>query len=141
MPGSLPDIGWDEQAIYKTKLGVGVPWSDVDGIVACAGRHNGLHLTGLTGNFLLHQATAFKQPFKKIHGKFNVRNETPEFFNIDINAPIFGGDVTGQVRIEMTSVMHYELNLTASQIDLQEFAKHNLGRHGSRAAGCLAGCI
>ena len=128
-PGSLPSIGWDGKALLsKAHLGVGIEWNDVDGVVACSGRHNGLQMQALQGNLMLDQATAFKQTFKNIHGKFHVRDEAPEIFNLDVNAPIFGGDVTGQVRVEMTSAMRYELNLTASQINLQEFAQHNLGK-------------
>ena len=46
---------------------------------------------------------------------------------IGLRAPIYSGDVTGQVRVDFNSALRYELNLTASRIDLQKFGKHNLG--------------
>ncbi len=35
--------------------------------------------------------------------------------------------MAGQIRVDFNSTVRYELNLTASQVDLKQFGKHNLG--------------
>ena len=44
-----------------------------------------------------------------------------------LQAHIFNGTVGGEARVEFGPTMHYELNLTATQVQLEEFGRHNLG--------------
>ena len=62
-----------------------------------------------------------------MHAKFQIRKNTPDKLLIGLHAPIFGGDITGQVLLHFNSERSYELNLTASQINVAEFGKHNMG--------------
>lgn len=128
IPGSSPDVFWDGQInLRKATLNTGVEWKDVDGTVAAVGRHNGRHLLGLNGNAVFERATLFQQPFHDVQVKFQVKEQTPDIMLVGFKAPLFGGDVSGEGRIEFASALRYELNLTATQIDVAEFGKHNLG--------------
>lgn len=128
-PDALPDVYWDGQVwLNDAALTVGLDCTRVTGTVACVGRHNGRHLTGLSGNLILDRAAVYNQPFRNVQGHFHVKESMPELLLLDVKAPIFGGDVAGQVSLDFRDVPHYELNLTASQINLQEFGRHNVGR-------------
>jgi len=132
-PGSEPDIYWDGQLWLKTaRLRTGLELSNVTGRLASRGRHRHDSKRGqlleVNGNFHLDQAVLLKQPFYDVQGNFHVLDKEPEVLVLGLKAPLFGGDVSGQVRMEMNkSKTRYSLNLTASQVDLNEFGRHNLG--------------
>jgi hypothetical protein len=126
--GRPPDVYWDGQAwMYGAKFTTGMEFSNVWGELACRGRYDGRQLVGVEGNLLLEQATLFAQPFKKVHARLLIRKEAPDVLLIGLRAPIFSGDVTGQIRVNLNSALDYEMNLTASQINVAEFGRHNLG--------------
>jgi hypothetical protein len=128
-PGSLPDVYWEDcQAWFKNaRLTAGLELTGASGTIGCVGRHNGRQLLGLKGNILLDRATILKQPFHDAQFDFQVAKETPDTLLVGLRAPIYGGDIAGQVRVDCASTIRYELNLTASQIDLRQFGKQNLG--------------
>ncbi|MSQ93459.1 MAG: hypothetical protein EXR98_02760 [Gemmataceae bacterium] len=126
--GKPPDIYWDgEVRMYEAKLTTGLEFTKVTGSLSCRGRYDGRQMVGVEGNVLLDQAYLFEQPFKKVHAKFEIRKESPEILLVGLRAPIYGGDITGQVRVDFNSSLRYEMNLTASQINLAEFGRQNLG--------------
>ena len=131
-PGSLPDIYWKDCLVWlnKATLTTGIEMSEVTGTLGCVGRHDGRQLLGLHGNILLDQATVFKQPFKDVQANFQIRPAAPDVLLVGLRAPLFGGDVAGQVRVEFTSTRHFEVNLTASQIDLKQLGAHNFPKSG-----------
>lgn len=123
---SLPDVYWDGQVwLSDATVTVGLECTRVTGTVACVGRHNGRQLTGLSGNLILERAAVYNQPFRNVQGHFHVKESMPELLLLDVKAPIFGGDVAGQVSVDFRDDPRFELNLTASQINLQEFGRHN----------------
>jgi len=125
--GKSPDVYWDGKAeLYGANLNVGFDFKNVTGELACVGRYNG-QMVGLDGNLLVEHASLFEQPFKKVHAKFAMRDSSPDVLLVGLRAPIYGGDVVGQVRVDLNSALRYEMNLTASQINLAEFGRHNLG--------------
>lgn len=128
-PGSLADVYWEDcQAWFKNAaVHAGLDLSGVSGTLACVGRYNGRQMLGLNGNILLSGAEVLKQPVHDVQIGFQVQKETPDMLLVGLRAPMFGGDVAGQVRVDFNSTVRYELNLTASQIDLKQFGKHNLG--------------
>ncbi|MCS7044774.1 MAG: hypothetical protein NZO58_00305 [Gemmataceae bacterium] len=133
--GASADVYWKGQAWLKNaRLTVGLPFTHVTGVVACEGRHNGQQIVGLTGNLLIDHAALYNQPFHDIQGRFQIKENKPQLLLLDLKAPIYGGDVAGQVSLDFTDVPRYELNLTASQIDLQQFGRRNLGSE-SRVSG------
>ncbi|MCC6417667.1 MAG: hypothetical protein IT429_05405 [Gemmataceae bacterium] len=137
--GAQPDIFWDGQAwLRAAKLQVGLDVADVTGTLACVGRHNGRQLQGLSGNLLLDRATVLGQPFHNVQARLLVKEPSPEVLGVALYAPTFGGDVSGQARIDFHADLRYELNLTASQIRLEEFGRHNFGPK-SELTGLAAG--
>lgn len=126
--GKPPDVYWDSQIwAYNAKLKAGLEFSKVTGTLACVGRYNGRQIVGVSGNLLLDEATLYAQPFKKVQAKFQMRESAPDVLLLNLRAPIFGGDITGQFRVDFNSTLRYELNMTASQINVAEFGSHNLG--------------
>ncbi|MBI2804912.1 MAG: hypothetical protein HYX68_08025 [Planctomycetes bacterium] len=126
--GKPPDVYWDGQAwLYGAAFTTGLEFSNVTGTLACIGRYDGRQIVGVDGNVVLDRATLFNQPFKNVHAKFQMRENTPDVLLIGLRAPIYSGDITGQLRVEFNSALRYEMNLTASQINLAEFGRHNLG--------------
>jgi hypothetical protein len=128
-PASLPDIYWENCQVWfkKASFTTGLQMEEVSGTLACMGRHDGRQLLGLRGVMGLDRATVLKQPFQNVRLRFHVDGKAPDVLLVDVHAPVHGGDITGQVRLECNSTLRYEINLTASQIDLKQFGKHNLG--------------
>jgi hypothetical protein len=126
--GKPPDIYWDGQLwMYQAKFMAGLEFKNVTGTIASVGRVNGKEIMGLDGNLVLEKATLYDQPFKNVHAKFQMRDISPDRLVIGLHAPIYGGDVTGQICVDLTSAVNYEMNLTASQINVAEFGRQNLG--------------
>jgi hypothetical protein len=125
-----PVIFWDgDFSLRDAAVKAGVALTQVTGKVGCRGRYNGHELEGLVGNIDLDQATILGQPFRNIHSHFDVARDTPDILIFSgQKAQLFGGEVYGPpARLEFSSAMRYELNLTASNVRLEEFARHNLG--------------
>jgi hypothetical protein len=123
-----PDVYWDGQLwLRDATLQAGIELDRVTGTMGCTGRHDGRVLLGLNGNVLLDQATCYKQPFRNVHAKLQIAKDAPDALLVGLKAPLFGGEISGQARVELGSHLRYELDLTASQVNLQEFGSHNLG--------------
>src|SRR5262249_47968415 len=127
-PGSPPDMFWDGMLwVFDTTFKLGLNVEKVTGVVGCRGRYDGQQLHGLHGHVLLKQASLLRQEFKSIHADLQVRKEAPETLMVSLKAPVYDGDISGQIRVDFTSTPRYELNLTASQVDLEKFGWANLG--------------
>lgn len=127
-PDSRPDIYWNAQAWVKdARFVAGVPVEGVTGVVGCRGRHDGRKIIGLEGNALIEKAVVFKQPLRNVHSKFFVEENAPDVLLATINAPLFNGDIIGEIRVDFQKAALFELNLTAAQIDLQKFGQQNIG--------------
>jgi hypothetical protein len=138
-PGALPDVWWRGQVwLDDAKMTAGLPLTHVKGTIASEGRHNGKQLVALDGNLALERAALFNQPFRNARARFLVQEDLPELLKIDLVAPIFGGDVAGNAAVDFQKGPRYELNVTASQIDLEEFGRHNLGSD-SKLSGFAVG--
>lgn len=132
-PGSRPDIYWDGKAwLDHAQLRTGIDLTAVKGELASRGRYwrpniDGRQLLALNGNFHLDQAITLKQPLRDVIGNFQVQELNPDVLTLGMKAPLFGGDLSGEARVEFGPRLRYEVNLTASQIDLHQFGQHNLG--------------
>jgi hypothetical protein len=128
-PADPPVIYWDGWALLRNAtVTTGIQLSKLTGQVACRGRHDGHRLEGVLGNLLLQEATLFNQPFTDIHSQIVVTREEPDAIQLPgLTAHWFGGEVYGPLRAELGPTIRYEVKLTASQIQLEEFGRHNLG--------------
>jgi hypothetical protein len=121
-------VYWDGRLwVNNARIATGMEFSKVTGEIACRGLTNGQQMVGLQGNALIEQALLYNQPFKKVQASFHMLEKSPDLLEIGLKAPIFGGDVTGQVEVHFNSTLRYEVNLTASRINLAEFGQHNVG--------------
>ena len=127
--GQMPGLYWDGCiGLHDATLQAGIPIEHITGQVACRGRHNGQQLEGVVGNLLLKEAYIFNQPLREIHGQLEVPIDAPEVLRLPgLQAHYFGGEIYGPLRIEFGPTIRYELKLNASQVNLEEFGKHNFG--------------
>jgi AsmA-like protein len=128
-PGEKPDFYWDTQAWVKdTSIFIGVPADGVTGVVGCRGRHDGTKLVNVEGNILLPSAVLFKQTLTDVSAHFHVAEQSPTLLLAEIHAPVYGGSIAGEVRVDFGApAVRYELNLTAAQINLQKLGRKNIG--------------
>ena len=125
--GGKPDVYWDGGLeVRNATVRAGVLLEHVSGQAWCFGRHNGDRLVGVHGNVLLEQATVFNQPFRKIHTQIEVPLQEPEVLRLpSLKAQLFGGNIGGTARVELGPMLHYEVDLTALGVKLEEFGRHN----------------
>lgn len=128
-PGSRPVVYWDGGvALSAASLRAGADLTGVSGQVWCRGRHNGERLEGVSGNVLLERATAFGQPFHNVHSRVVVLKDSPEVLRLpDLKARLFGGNLGGEARVEFGPTLHYAVDLSAVQVRLEDFGRHNFG--------------
>src|SRR5207248_892741 len=124
-----PVIFWDGDLTFRdAALNAGIPVTQVAGAAGCRGRYNGHQLEGLTGHLDLATATVLNQPLRNLRGQFVVAKDKPDVLVFQgLIGQLFGGQVYGPARIEFGSTLRYELELTASGVPLEQFARHNLG--------------
>jgi hypothetical protein len=138
-PGSLPVIYWNGlMTLRDARFQVGVPVDHVSGVVGCVGLHDCRQVQGMNCNIELDRASLFNQPFQHIHTKIDILKDAPDVMVVSVKAPVFGGQISGPGRIELGSTVRYELDLTASEIKLEDFGRHNLGP-GAKFNGLIGG--
>jgi hypothetical protein len=130
-PKSLPDVYWDGAIVLNNaRLQAGVPFDQVSGQIACRGRFNGGQMEGLIANVKIDQAGLYGQPLHDVQGEFEVKKDAPEkLICPEVRARLFGGEVYGPLWVEFGQTRRYEMEVTASRIDLAAFGRHNLGPH------------
>lgn len=128
-PNLPPVIYWDGGiGVRDATIFAGIELQHVSGQFWSRGRHNGRLLEGVLGNLMLEQAVLFHQPIRNLHSHVVVRKDEPDVLRLpDLKGQIFGGDAGGEVRVEFGPTIHYELDLTATGIKLEEFGRHNQG--------------
>jgi AsmA-like C-terminal region len=138
-------VYWDgELGLTDAGLYAGIPMEHVTGKIACRGRCEGDELRAdaghspLVGNLLIQEATILKQPFRNIHCALEVPEKQNQTLLLrGIHGTIFGGEVYGETRVDLGPNPAYEVNLTGSQIRLEDFARHNL-KPGIKMTGAAA---
>jgi hypothetical protein len=132
--GPPATVYWDgEIDLQNVNLRAGVQLEGVTGKVACRGSCKGDRLQNepghspLMGNLVIQQALILNQPFHDIHCGLEVPEANPTVLLLrGIHGRVFDGEVYGETRVELVAPYRYELNLTAAQLRLEEFARHNL---------------
>jgi len=135
-PAPDPVVYWDaELRLTGASLDTGVGWDEVYGAVACRGRYEGTHVGLVRGNVYLDRAVIARQPVTAVHGRVQVLPQQPdparpgayqpptaEFQSL--TASLFYGTVGGEARVVMTEPVRYDLWLTATDVQLEEVARH-----------------
>lgn len=125
--GSKPDIYWKGRGwLTNATLNLGVEVSNVTGVVGSVGRYDGQQLQGFNSNVVLSRASILQQALSDVRGHLQIKKETPDVLLVNMKSTLFGGDLSGEARVDLNSTLRYEMNLTASQIDLKQFGNQNL---------------
>jgi hypothetical protein len=128
VPGTQdpPYVYWDGGIrLQDAMLNVGVPADHVTGVISCRGKYQG-KFGDVRGNIELEETRIFHQPVSHIHSQILVSEKEPETLILpNLKARVFDGDVGGIVRVDFGREPHYELNLAASQMKLEQFARTN----------------
>ena len=122
-----PRIYWDGLLVLRgVALQTGVKLQHVYGLVAARGWYNGTHLEGVVGNLDLGQVVLYNQPLHNLHGELLVSVEEPDVLKFPgLMMEYCGGQIYGPVRVEFGPKTSFEMNLTASQVQLEELGRHN----------------
>jgi hypothetical protein len=122
-----PRVYWDGGLrVDDATLRAGVPLSHVSGQVWMKGEHHGV-FGNVRGNLDLKEATLFKQPIRDIQSLLIVDAKAPDVLLLpNLSAHLFGGDVGGTAKLDFGAAgLNYEVNLVASQLNLETFCRHN----------------
>jgi hypothetical protein len=124
--GGPPYLYWDGGLRMKdASLQVGAQLEHVNGLVWCRGKHHGT-FGNVIGNLELTDATLFNQPFRDLRTQVVVDEKEPAVLKFpNLKARLFDGDVGGEIRVETGNTTKYVVNLTGSQIRLDQFGRHN----------------
>ncbi len=136
-PTQPPTIYWDGGvAVRDAALGTGIQLDHVTGEVWSRGNYKDGKLDTVVGNLRLTEMNLFRQPFRDVRTQFKVAPKEPNVLVLpSVSASLFGGAVYGQVRIEFGRDIDYTLDLTGSQIELEQFGRHNRIDHKSELSG------
>ncbi|MBA4189727.1 MAG: hypothetical protein C0467_17210 [Planctomycetaceae bacterium] len=133
---TAPTIYWDaELRLTGAAFDTGVSWEQVFGALGCRGRYDGDHSGLVRGSIWLDRAVIARQPVTRLSGRVTAAPQAPdparpgEFLPIeaeftDIAGDLFHGALGGQGRIILTDSPRYNIWLTATDIQLDEMAKH-----------------
>jgi hypothetical protein len=141
-PGSFgpgtpdPVIYWDaELRLAGASLDTGVPWEQVFGGIGCRGRYEGTHTGLLRGAIWLDRAVIAKQPVTRLSARLRAEAQQPDPSRIgqflpteleftDVAGDLFHGVLGGEARVILTEPARFDLWLTATDVQLDEMAKH-----------------
>ena len=130
-PASEPDVYWDGQIVVRNaSMTTGVDLTHVSGSLNCIGRYKHNRLRAFQGKATIEHAKLLNQPLQWVYAQMQVKDNSPDVLSIDLRAPFFGGEVSGPIRVDFGDVSgrsKFDLDLTATQVDLQQFGRHNLG--------------
>jgi hypothetical protein len=139
-PGSIsepdPVVYFDAEAkLTGASLDTGVEWTDVFGAVAARGRYDGTHMGLLRGALWFDSAIIAKQPVTRVSGRVRAAPQQPnpnlrgdylptELEFTDLAGDFFHGILGGECRVVLEDRTRFDLWLTATDVQLEEIAKH-----------------
>ncbi len=124
---SSPTIYWDGSINFRdAAMQTGVAWEGVTGQLTTRGLYAGDKLGRVVGNLIIDKGRVLKQPVEALSARFEVDPAKPDIVNVPwINGSIYGGEVGGQARLELTSPVRFDLTLNGSRLKTEEFARVN----------------
>jgi hypothetical protein len=133
-PGST--IYWDaELRLAGASFDTGVAWEQVFGGIGCRGRYEGDRTGLIRGAVWFDRAVIAKQPVTRLSARVAAAPQAPdparageylptEVEFTDIAGDLFHGVLGGQGRVILTDPARFTLWLTATDVQLDEVAKH-----------------
>jgi hypothetical protein len=135
-PQPDPVIYWDgELKLTGASLDTGVTWDDLYGAVACRGRYEGTHLGLVRGNIWLDRGVVTRLPVSALKAQIRATPQQPDptrpgqFLPPELeflggSASLFHGAAGGEARVVLADTPRYELWLSATDVQLDEVARH-----------------
>jgi hypothetical protein len=119
---------WNGHAAFAdTTLQIGFPLEHVTGLVAIRGKHDGVTLDA-KGHLKFDQLTIGKQVFRDVRTELTLTQNELVFQGL--SASLHGGQLYGPIRVDFLDEPTFRVDLRASQVDLEKFARETLGRGG-----------
>jgi hypothetical protein len=119
---------WDGSVAFGgATLQCGLEASNATGLVALRGWYDGDKLNA-EGNVRLTEVTVARLPLRNLRSTIKVTDEA--LLLAGIEASVHGGQLYGPVRVNFAAEPEYHVDLTASQLDLETFARETLERSG-----------
>lgn len=122
-----PTIAWDGKVrLQDARLHAGVEVEGITGQASCRGQFHG-KLESLSGNLQFDELHLFKQPLRAVHSQVVFSSSEPHIFRFpNLKGKLFGGDLGGEVRVELEPEPRFQINLLASRVQLEELGRQNL---------------
>lgn len=132
-----PTVWWEGGlGLRDGRVDLGVEVSGITGQFSSSGKHNGQKLDVAYGNVLLEQATILRQPLRQLRGTFEMTPDQPDRLQLrHFNGSLFGGTVAAEGHVRFAPAFGYKLRLTALQLDLEQFGRHNFPAAGAELQG------
>jgi hypothetical protein len=147
------DVYWrGEVRLVGAALDAGLDWEQVRGVIACTGRYLGTHLGDVAGTIWLDEARIARHPVTNVKATFAAHPQEPDpnrpghYYPpavevADLTGTLFRGTVGGAARVVLSDPVSYRLWLTATDVRLEDVARHhNLG-NGAKLEGRAQGRI
>jgi hypothetical protein len=131
-----PVVYWDAKLSFAgAAFDTGQPWADVRGTLGCVGRYEGAFLGPVSGTIWLDRATVADQPVSRVKASFAAEPQKPDPAKpgtyepvavriTDAAGTLFQGFIGGEARVVLSDPPRYRLWLTASDVRLDEIARH-----------------
>jgi hypothetical protein len=137
-PPSQPDpvVYWNlELKLMSASLDTGVEWDQVFGSVWCEGRYESTHTGQVRGALWIDSTAIAGQPVARISGKFAADEQRPDPARMGeylpsvleftrLSGELFHGVLGGEARVALTAPVRFNLWLNATDVQLNEVAKH-----------------
>lgn len=126
-PAKLPTFYWDATLTFReASFSTGVPWAGATGEMSSRGLYVGDKLGRVLANVGIDRATVMKQPVESVSAHFDVDPRRPDIVSVPwIKGKLYGGDVGGEARFELTTPLRFDLALRGSKLKLEELARVN----------------
>lgn len=122
-----PTIAWDGKVrLESAKVHAGVDIEGITGQASCRGQYHG-KLEYLLGNLLFDEVRLFNQPMRAVHSQVIFSETEPHVFRFpNLKGQLFGGNLGGEIKIELEPETRFSINLVASQVQLEELGRQNV---------------
>jgi AsmA-like C-terminal region len=149
-----PEVFWKgELRLAGAAFDAGVSCESAYGKLACTGSYLPTHLGKVNGNLWLESASIASHPTAAIKATFDADPQEPDpirpgsrlpptFKFTDIQGQVFGGTVGGSGRVVLAKSTRYRLALTATDVRLEDIARHhNLGQNAKLEGAAQASIL
>lgn len=142
-----PEVFWKgEVRLAGASFEAGVPCENAHGKLACSGSYLPTHLGRVNGNLWLERASIASHPAVSVKATFDADPQEPDpmrpgshlppaFKFTDIQGQFFSGTIGGTGRVVLSDPVRYRLALTATDIRLEDIARHHNLANGARMEG------